>query len=82
MLSKILDSPTYAAGSTAVMVLYDEDHPVPNLIIAPTAKPGPNTDPGAGHAAALKTWDQMLGLPAIQQPQIDQAVSLRAPAHI
>ena len=81
-VSKILESPSYAAGDTAVMVLYDEDHPVPNLIIAPTAKPGPDTDTGAGHAAALKTWDEMLGLPPIRQPQIDQAVSLRAPANI
>lgn len=81
-VSKILQSPGYAAGDTAVMVLYDEDHPVPNLIIAPTATPGPNTTPGAGHTAMLKTWDEMLGLPLIQQRAIDQAISLRAPAHI
>jgi hypothetical protein len=81
-VSKILESSSYASGDTAVMVLYDEDHPVPNLIIAPTAKPGVNTTPGAGHAAMLKTWEQMLGLPPIQQEPLSQAVSLRAPAHI
>ncbi|MGZ4693414.1 MAG: alkaline phosphatase family protein [Acidimicrobiales bacterium] len=81
-VSKILHGANYAAGDTAVMVLYDEDHPVPNLLIAPTANAGPNRAPGAGHAAMLKTWDEMLGLPPLQQSAVDQAVSLRAPAHI
>jgi len=81
-VAKILHSPTYAAGKTAVMVLYDEDHPVANLLIAPTANPGPNATPGAGHAAMLKTWEEMLGLPTIGQGSVDQAISLRAPAHL
>ena len=81
-VSKILASSSYAAGDTAVMVLYDEDHPVPNLVNAPGAAPGPNPTPGAGHAAMLKTWDEMLGLPPLPQDAIDQAISLRAPAHL
>jgi hypothetical protein len=81
-VSKILAGSSYASGDTAVMVIYDEDHPVPNLIIAPTAVPGVNTTPGAGHAAMLKTWEQMLGLPPISQEPLHQAASLREPAHI
>jgi len=82
LLSKILDSPTYAAGSTAVMVLYDEDSPVPNLVIAPTAVAGVVGTPRAGHAAMLRTWEEMLGLPVMRQGQLIDAISLRGPAHI
>ncbi len=81
-LQPILDSPAYAAGTTAVFVLYDEDRPVPNLVIAPTALRGASPTPGAGHAAALKTWDELLGLPEIAQAPVQSAISLRGPAHI
>ena len=37
----VLDSAAYRAGRVAVFVWYDEDHPVPNLWIAPTATAGP-----------------------------------------
>ena len=81
-LPAILDSASYRAGTTAVMVIYDEDHPVPNLLIAPTASSGVQHTTGAGHAAMLKTWLEMLGLPALNQGQLPSAISLRAPAHI
>lgn len=81
-LQPILDGADYQAGTTAVMVLYDEDHPVPNLLIAPTANRGISLALGAGHAAMLRTWDEMLGLPIIGTPEVTGAVSLRGPAHI
>jgi hypothetical protein len=82
LLSQVLAGADYQAGSTAVFVMYDEDHPVPNLVIAPTAHTGTLTTAGAGHAAALRTWEEMLGLPRMQQGQLPQAISLRGPAHI
>lgn len=82
LLSKILESPTYKAGGTAVMVLYDEDSPVPNLIIAPTAVAGAVATARAGHASMLRTWEEMLGLPVMRQGQLIGAISLRGPAHI
>ena len=82
VLQPILDSAAYQSGNTAVMVMYDEDRPVPNLLIAPTAGRGANHTSGAGHAAMLRTWDEMLGLPLISQPAITGAISLRGPAHI
>ncbi len=82
VLQPILDSAAYQSGNTAVMVMYDEDRPVPNLLIAPTAAAGVNSTPGAGHAAMLRTWDEMLGLPLIAQPAVTGAISLRGPAHI
>ena len=81
-IQPILDSSAYAAGTTAVFVLYDEDRPVPNLIIAPTASPGPNATAGAGHPAALRAWEDMLGLPVMAQPAVQGAISLRSAAHI
>lgn len=81
-IQPILNSAAYASGGTAVIVLYDEDHPVPNLIIAPTANRGANATSGAGHAAMLKTWEEMLGLPVMAQAPVISAISLRGPAHI
>ncbi len=82
LIQSILASPAYAAGTTAVMVMYDEDHPVPNLLIAPTANRGINLTPGAGHAAMLRTWEEMLGLPTMPTAPVLGAISLRGPAHI
>ena len=81
-LQPILDSASYAAGKTLVVVAYDEDRPVPNLLIAPTAVRGAQSLAGAGHAALLKTWGELLGLPPLSTPQVDAAPSLRTAAHI
>ena len=75
----VLNSSDYLAGNTAVLVWYDEDHPVPNAIIAPTAHAGNITQTGIGsHAALLKTIELMLGLPVMQQGQLITAADLRA----
>jgi hypothetical protein len=79
-LTTILGGASYRGGRTAVFVLYDEDRPMPNLIIAPTAHTGLLTRPIASHSDALKTFDEMLGLPVL--PAVRSAVSLRASAHM
>ncbi len=81
-LSGILNSAAYAAGHTLVVVVYDEDQPVPNVVIAPTAQPGINTTTTASHASLLKTVQEMLALPAMTQGQMSTALSLRSSAHI
>jgi hypothetical protein len=53
------------AGDVAVFVWYDEDHPAPNLWIAPSATPGSHALPGAGYAGTLAAWEHMLGLRCI-----------------
>jgi hypothetical protein len=75
----ILDSHAYRAGKVAVFVWYDEDHPVPNLWIAPTANPGPVDRPGAGYAGTLAAWESMLGLPCLANAC--GAAGMRAAAH-
>jgi hypothetical protein len=76
----IMAGADYKAGNTAIMVLWDEDHPVPNLLIAPTAHSGALATIGAGHSAMLRTWDEMLHLPVL--PSVSGSISLRGPAHI
>jgi hypothetical protein len=61
----VLDSTAYRTGKVAVFIWYDEDHPVPNLWITPTAKPGAVTTPGADYAGTLAAWESMLGLPCL-----------------
>ena len=53
---------------------------MPNLIIAPTAHTGLLTTPIASHSEALRTFDEMLGLPVLPTVSVD--ISLRASAHI
>jgi len=64
-IQPVLDSRAYRNGDVAVFVWYDEDHPVPNLWIAPTARRGPIAVNGAGYAGTLRAWEAMLGLPCL-----------------
>jgi hypothetical protein len=78
-IQKVLDSNAYKSGSTAVFVWYDEDHPVPNAQIAPTSHKGQITQTGVGsHAAMLKTIEDMLGVPLMNQGQLPGATDLRS----
>ncbi len=61
-IQPVLESAAYRGGHVAVFVWYDEDHPVPNLWITPTANAGAATSTDAGYAGTLKAWESMLGL--------------------
>jgi phosphatidylinositol-3-phosphatase len=78
-VQSVLDTAAYRAGTVAVFIWYDEDHPVPNLWIAPTAQPGPITTSGAGYAGTLAAWEAMLALPCLANACT--APNLRAPTH-
>jgi hypothetical protein len=64
-IQPVLNSQRYRSGRVAVFVWYDEDSPVPNLQIAPTARRGPLLKPGIGYASTLKAWESMLGFPCL-----------------
>ncbi|MDQ6697390.1 MAG: alkaline phosphatase family protein [Actinomycetota bacterium] len=81
MLTSILNGSEYAKGKTLVVVVYDEDAPVPNLLIAPTAHAGPITSVAGSHASLLKSIELALGLPVMNQGQLPSAVDLRPSAH-
>jgi hypothetical protein len=76
-LSPILASADYHAGNTAVVVIYDEDHPVPNLLMSRSAHAGPISGTGS-HANLLFTIEELLGLPTMPQGQLLTATSLRS----
>jgi hypothetical protein len=65
-LTPLLDSAQYKSGDTAIFFLWDEDKPIPNVLIAPSIKP--NTKPVSSnsyafsHFSALRTWQEMLGI--------------------
>jgi hypothetical protein len=78
-IQAVLDSAAYKAGTVGVFVWYDEDHPTPNIQIAPTSHKGDITQAGIGtHAALLKTIENMLGLPVLTQGQMPTATDLRS----
>ncbi|HET6148058.1 MAG TPA: alkaline phosphatase family protein [Polyangia bacterium] len=78
-IQSVLNSSAYQAGTVAVFVWYDEDHPVPNLEIARTSHKGNITQTGVGtHAALLKTIEDLLGLPFMNQGQLPGATDLRS----
>jgi phosphatidylinositol-3-phosphatase len=78
-IKPVLDSAAYQAGHVAVFVWYDEDHPVSNMWITPTATAGPLNTVGAGYAGELAAWEQMLGLPCLANACT--APDMRTPAN-
>jgi len=79
-LQNIITGVTYQEGKTAIFVLWDEDRPMPNLIIAPTAHRGEISNVVASQADTLHTFEELLGLPIL--PSVRDAKSLRPSAHI
>lgn len=77
-IQRVINSPAYQAGTVAVFVWYDEDHPVPNLTIAPTSHKGQITTVTGSHASLLKTIEGLLGLPVMNQGQLPSATDLRS----
>jgi hypothetical protein len=65
-LTPLLDSAQYKSGDTAIFFLWDEDANIPNIMLAPSIKPGssPAKPTGApiSHYSALRTWQEMLGV--------------------
>jgi len=62
LLPRIFDSPTYRAGRTAVFLVWDEDSPMPNVVISPTTPPGTVSDVPFDHYSLLRTTEEMLGI--------------------
>lgn len=68
-LTPFFNSAQYKSGDTAFFFLWDEDYPIPNVLVAPSIKPGSHPAKPSGnpisHFSALRTWEDMLGLPYI-----------------
>jgi phospholipase C len=81
LVPEILASPSYRSGTTAVFVIWDEDTPMPNLVISPSVVPGTVVSSAANHFALLRTTEEMLGLPD-RLGAAAGAPSLRGPFHL
>jgi hypothetical protein len=69
VLDPLLNSPAYANGDLAIFFLWDEDTPIPNVLLAPSVIPGTTIAVQSGnpisHFSAVRTWEEMLGLPLL-----------------
>ncbi len=69
ILDPLLNSQAYAKGDLAIFFLWDEDSPIPNVLLAPSIVSGTKITVPSGnpisHFSALRTWEEMLGLPMI-----------------
>jgi phospholipase C len=67
-LTPLLNSNQYKSGDTAIFFLWDEDTPIPNVLLAPSIKAGSQPAapasgaPPIGHFSATRTWQEMLGV--------------------
>jgi hypothetical protein len=61
-LPAILGSPAYRSGTTAVFVIWDEYTPMPNVVMAPSVRPGTVVSMPVNHFALLRTTEELLGL--------------------
>lgn len=69
-LDRIVASPTYAAGHTAVFVTWDEGldgstNQVAALLVAPSVRPGTRSSTRYSHYSLLRTTEELLGLPLL-----------------
>jgi hypothetical protein len=69
-MPKVLSSPEYSAGRTAVFLTWDEDgsilgtgdNHIPTLVIAPSVAPGTRVTDRLDHYAMLRATQEMLGV--------------------
>ncbi|HEX3540943.1 MAG TPA: alkaline phosphatase family protein [Acidimicrobiales bacterium] len=80
-LPSLLTSATYRAGATAIILVWDEESPMPNVMIGPAVHPGTVSSARFDHFALLRTTEEMLGLPG-RLGSAAAAPSLRAPFNL
>ena len=62
ILDPLLNSAAYAKGDVAIFFLWDENSPIPNVLLAPSVVAGSRSDNPVSHFSALRTWEEMLNL--------------------
>jgi hypothetical protein len=82
LVPKLLDSPQYRAGATAIFVTWDEDdgsaaQHVATLVISPSTAPGTQDPTAYDHYSLLRTTEEMLGLAPLANAAT--AASMRGP---
>jgi hypothetical protein len=77
LMPLILNSAAYRSGTTAVIIMWDEDTPIPNIVIAPSVDPGTVVTTALSHYGALRATEEMLGLPLLRAAANAKAEDLR-----
>jgi phosphatidylinositol-3-phosphatase len=72
---RILATPSYRSGTTAVFIVWDEPTPVADVVVAPAVKPGAQPSTPLTHYSLLRATEEMLGLRLLGQAT--NATSLR-----
>lgn len=80
-LPVILASQSYQGGKTAIFVVFDEDTPVPNFVVAPSVVPGTVIHGSYSHYSLLRTTEEMLGI-GPKLLNAGTALSLRPPLRL
>jgi len=65
ILDPLLNSEAYAKGDMAIFFLWDENSPIPNVLLAPSVVAGSQSGDPVSHFSALRTWEEMLNLPLL-----------------
>src|SRR5438874_231476 len=61
----IFASKAYRDGRTTVLWLWDEDTPIPNVIVSPATRPGTVSADAISHYSALRAIEEIFGLPLL-----------------
>ena len=83
---KILNSPQYAAGNTAVFITFDEDdssnnNHIATIVLSPSTPAGMVDNGSYNHYSMLRTTEEMLGLPVTLGGAVG-AMSMRPAFHL
>jgi phospholipase C len=65
LIGNILASRLYGQGHTAVVVAWDEDTPIPNLVVSPSVHPGTVVRSNVTHYSLLRATEDIFGLPRL-----------------
>ena len=65
LMGNILASSLYRHGHTAVVVVWDEDTPVPNIVVSPSVHPGQWSKSAISHYSLLRATEDIFGLPRL-----------------
>ncbi|MDQ6727981.1 MAG: alkaline phosphatase family protein [Actinomycetota bacterium] len=76
-MPRILSSAAYRSGATAVVLMWDEPTPMPNIMVTPSTPAGTVVPQSFNHYSLLRTTEDMLGLPLLAGAA--GAPSMRAP---
>jgi hypothetical protein len=65
-MPKVLRSPQYRAGRTAVFITFDESdddgNRIPTVVMAPSVRPGTVASERFDHYSLLRTMEELLGI--------------------